>query len=161
MRAWTSIGSLTLAVLTLAGCFAPFGTSVPSGRPVRDVYDEPASGTGPRLQISPVKLPGRPEMTRPVIYPPKVLAVWVPEHLDLDRDFKIGAHWVYMKLRDSSWVEESIDREPAGDRGVLPADLARARDALGGERLARILISYGVPAQTLAPADPPLTEGRR
>lgn len=108
MRAWISI--VSAALLGLAGCLAPIPEG---GRPVREVYEEMDRPAGPApLLVVPTPEPGAPLRTRPVIFPPKVFAVFVQEHVDPARDFKIGSHWVYIKLRDSAWMEEAIDREP-------------------------------------------------
>jgi hypothetical protein len=99
---------------------------------VRDVYEDAAGGAPLVLRIEPPGGPGIPERARPVIYPPKVFAVFVPEHLDRERDFKIGAHWVYVKLRDSSWTEEAIDREPAGGDSLSDAAAKELKSRLAG-----------------------------
>jgi hypothetical protein len=119
MRAWISIGSAALAALALAGCSGP----VPGGgHPVREVYEDMDRPMGPGpVVVAPTPEPGAPGRTRPVIFPPKIFAVFVQEHIDPARDFKIGSHWVYLKLRDSAWMEQPIDREP---QSSLPLDKA-------------------------------------
>jgi hypothetical protein len=77
-----------------------------------------------------------------VIYPPKVFAVWVQEHLDPKRDLKVGAHWVHFKLRDSSWFPEEIDREPLAEAEAGEAELAPLRAALGGTSFREIIVPY-------------------
>ena len=77
-----------------------------------------------------------------MIYPPKIFAVWVPEHLDQERDFKIGSHYVYMKLRDSSWTEQAIDQEPFAKEPVDPSDLALLKTRVGQDRVGRILVPF-------------------
>ena len=111
MRVLISIVSAACVIPTLAGC-AFLNSPVPPGRPVRTVYEEGGDGAPRPLRIEQAPPPGAFRKTRPVIYPPKIFAVHVPEHLVEDRDMKIGAHWVYVKLRDSSWKQEAIDREP-------------------------------------------------
>jgi hypothetical protein len=136
---WLAAGA---ALLTLAGC-SPFSSPVPAGRPVREVYEED-SGAPMRATITvlPATPPGVFEKTRPVIYPPKVFAVFVPEHLDIERDMKIGAHWIFMKLRDSSWTEEPIDREPTSSAEVTAEEVARLKKSLSGDRLGRIVVPH-------------------
>src|SRR5438034_10755388 len=96
MRA--SIWTVSLAALLAAGGCSLIGSPVPPGRPVGEVYEEKPTGSPAHaLRIESGPTPGQAERTRPVIYPPKVFAVWVPEHLDHERDFKIGAHYVYIK----------------------------------------------------------------
>jgi hypothetical protein len=139
MRAWISIASLS--VLASAGGCMILGSPVPPGRPVTEVYDaKPAGPSGASLRIENVPPPGQAERTRPVIFPPKIFAVWVPEHLDPERDFKIGSHYVYLKLRDSSWTEQAIDQEPFAKEPVDPSDLALLRTRVGQDRVGRILI---------------------
>jgi hypothetical protein len=142
MRAWISIVSLA-ALLGVGGC-SVISAPVPPGKPVSDVYGgaSVSSPPGASLRIESVPPPGQAERTRPVIYPPKVFAVWVPEHLDEARDFKIGSHYVYMKLRDSSWTEQPIDREPFAKEPVDPSDLALLKVRVGLDRVGRILVPY-------------------
>ncbi len=146
MRGWIWTASL----FVLAGGCAPFGSPVPPGRPVRAVYEEIDGGGGSVLRVEASGAPGAPEKVRPVIYPPKVFAVYVPEHLDRERDFKIGAHWVYIKLRDSSWTEEAIDREPPGGDEIAASEKEQLKSALSGKSWGALL----VPAEAPAPAPP-------
>jgi hypothetical protein len=158
MRAWIWIGSAALAALSLSGCFGP----VPAGgRPVREVYEDMDSPKSPGpVVVAPTPEPGAPARTRPVIFPPKVLAVFVQEHVDPARDFKIGSHWVYIKLRDSSWMEQPIDREPASslllDKGE---DLRPVRRAFSEKGFSEALIPYK--GQAAVPAIPPREESPR
>jgi hypothetical protein len=87
---------------------------------------------------------------RPVIYPPKVFAVYVPEHLDRERDFKIGAHWIYLKLRESSWTEVAIDREPSGGEDLAAAEVETLKAALGGRSWGAVV----VPVEASTPKAP-------
>jgi hypothetical protein len=138
-RASISIVSLA-AIVAGEGCTI-LGSPVPPGRPVGEVYEEKSTAARPptfRIQSAPP--PGQAERSRPVIYPPKIFAVWVPEHLDPERDFKIGSHYVYMKLRDSSWTQDEIDREPFAKEPLDPSDLALLRSRAGEDRLGRLLV---------------------
>ena len=147
-RGWILIASLAAA---LGGCSYAFSPS-PPGRPVAEVYAQgPGAGPADTLRLEGAPAPGAAGRTRPVIYPPKVFAVWVPEHLDLDRDFKIGAHWVYIKLRDSSWVEEPIDREPEAAEPADPSDPALLQERIGPGGLDRFLVPFEA-----RPAEPPV-----
>ncbi len=133
---------LTLTVSLLAGC-VPFGAPTVRGRPVREVYDEAERGGSPdEIVLRSGDEPGGGPRTRPVIYPPKVFAVYVQEHLDLKRDIKIGAHWVYFKLRDSSWVAQDIDREPFAQSQAGDDDLKPLRAALDGTSFSQVVIPY-------------------
>lgn len=136
--------TLTVSLAGLAGC-GLFGGPVPGGgRPVREVYDDMDGNPGaPPLSFAPAPEPGAPARTRPVIFPPKVFAVFVQEHLDEGRDLKVGSHWIYFKLRDSSWTEQAIDREPAQSIPLEKGeDLRPLKKALGGATLSDALIPY-------------------
>lgn len=103
--------AIPITALILIGSCSVWTSPVPPGMNPTDVFTN-TSDADPRITIEPDRSPGEPERTRPVIYPPRVLAIWVSEHVDAERDMKVGAHWVYVKLRDSSWFEQPIDREP-------------------------------------------------
>ncbi len=148
-QAWISTVRAIALVPLLGGC-ALWGSPVPAGRPVREVYEDTDGPHTAKFRIEQAPLPGQVERTRPVIYPPKVFAVWVPEHLDFERDMKIGAHWVYIKLRDSSWMEEPIDREPGTSECAAPAEVAPLRERLGRGQIERLL----VPFQASSPPGP-------
>lgn len=158
MRAWIWIASAALAAVTLAGCFGP----VPDGGgPVREVYEDMDSPKpAAPVVIAPAPEPGAPSRTRPVIFPPKILAIFVQEHVDPARDFKIGSHWVYIKLRDSSWMEQPIDREPEGSLPLEKgADLRPVRKVFSGKGFSEALIPYK--GQATAPPSPPRDEPSR
>lgn len=156
-----SLALILIASLgSLAGCF---GGPVPDGgRPVREVYDGmDGKSEAPPVVVSSVPEPGAPARTRPVIFPPKVFAVFVQEHLDPTRDLKIGSHWVYYKLRDSSWTEQSIDREPAQsvplDKGE---DLRPLKKVLGGGAFSQALIPFQASAEPPRERDEPRKKPR-
>ncbi len=134
------IGSLML-VLASASC-SPFSSPVPPGRPVEEVYADAGTPLRATITVLPAPPPGVFERTRPVIYPPKVFAVFVPEHLDEERDFKIGSHWIFMKLRDSSWTEQPIDREPVSGATVTPEEIDRLRRGFADGKLGRIRVPH-------------------
>lgn len=143
-RASTSIGSAIVLALGLGGC-GLFGSPIPEGgKSVRQVYEEMDAPGGPApLAVAPHPEPGAPPRTRPVIFPPRIFAVYVQEHVDPARDFKIGGHWVYIKLRESSWTEEAIDREPVTSLPFEKAeDLAPVRRAFSGKGFSESLIPY-------------------
>ena len=138
MRALILIGSL---LGTLSGCVFS-GSPVPPGRPVRTVYEEGTAAPPRKLRIESAPPPGAQEKTRPVIYPPKVYALWVPTHLNPKSDMKIGAHWIYVKLRDSSWTEQPIDREPLCENTCGESDIYALRQRFKGDRFGRVLVPY-------------------
>ena len=134
--------ALILAVNPLGGCLR-FGAPTGGGRPVREVYDTAErGGSRDEVLIRSESEPGGGPRTRPVIYPPKVFAVWVQEHLDPKRDLKVGAHWVHFKLRDSSWFPEEIDQEPVAGADAADSDLAPLRQALEGSTFHEIIVPY-------------------
>lgn len=47
----------------------------------------------------------------PVIYPPRVIKVWVPSHiLSQNRDIMVGGHWAFVMLERSRWFIEAEGR---------------------------------------------------
>lgn len=46
----------------------------------------------------------------PVILPPEVRRVWIPDHINEEGDL-VSGHWVYMKLRESNWFIENYKQE--------------------------------------------------
>ena len=141
MRVLISTASVTAILAALSGCTL-WGSPVPPGRPVRTVYVEGAGSAARPIRIERAPAPGAVGKTRPVIYPPKVFAVWVPEHLDLERDMKIGAHWVYVKLRESSWTPEPIDREPFCNGATSEKEIHTLRRRMKEHPLGGILIPH-------------------
>lgn len=110
---------------------------------MREVYDEAErAGDADKITIQAEADPGSGPRTRPVIYPPKVFAVYVQEHLDPKRDIKIGAHWVWFKLRDSSWFAEEIDREPLAESDAGEKDILLLRSALNESSFPKIVVPY-------------------
>lgn len=154
--------TLIVSVGALASC-GLFGSPVPDGgRPVREVYDD-ADGRAEAapIVVSPVPEPGAPARTRPVIFPPKVFAVFVQEHLDQARDLKVGSHWIYFKLRDSSWTEQSIDREPAQSIPIENSeDLGPLKKALRGGTISEALIPFQASVESPRERDEPRRKQR-
>lgn len=135
---------LTASTGALGGC-GLFGGPIPEGgKPVREVYDDmDGKPAATPIVVSPVPEPGVPVRTRPVIFPPKVFAVFVQEHLDLARDLKVGPHWVYFKLRDSSWTEQAVDREPNQSIPLEKGEEFRPlKKALGGTLFSEALVPF-------------------
>ena len=141
MKALISIASGVCVILTLTGCVL-VDSPVPPGRPVRTVYEEGGDVAPRTLSIRKAPSPGAFGKTRPVIYPPKIFAVYVPEHLDKERDMKIGAHWVYVKLRDSSWTQQAIDKEPFCHGESNADDITALRDRVREDAFGRTFIPF-------------------
>jgi hypothetical protein len=113
--------SLIAALTAVASCTA-LGRVQPDGRPPGEV-----AGPGPVeiAERSPMAAP----KDVPVISPPEVFAVYVPGHVDRERDLFVGEHWVFFKLGESEWFAEARARRDPKAAG--PAGEAALR-ALGG-----------------------------
>lgn len=98
---------LSTVLMLIASC--DHLTGLPQdGRPVTDVY---AAGAERDLRLRERPSPLRAERTIPVLSPPEVFAVYVPSHVDRERDLLIGEHWIFFKMRDAEWF---IEREEEG-----------------------------------------------
>jgi hypothetical protein len=121
MSVWTHIakcGLLALAAL-LAGCAGE--SSLEEGSDVRSAY-----GSGrfsPTLHIQQVKSPIAREKVVPVITAPEVFALYVPGHVDLDRDMYVGEHWLFVKMRESNW------NLPNGNSAEISKKLVTSKEA--------------------------------
>ena len=56
----------------------------------------------------------------PIMQPPVVQRIWIPDHLN-DQDDLVSGHWVYLLLEPSKWFLESY---PASPTPTLRAPLA-------------------------------------
>lgn len=149
-RAWTSTVSALAGLALLEGCLLA-GPSLPGGRPVGEVYDESGGGTG-SLRIEARPLPGTPEPSRPVIYPPQVFRVHVPGHVDRERDLWIGPHDVFIKLRDSSWLEGPVEPEPQAKELSPPEETDRLRRSLTADRWGKVIVPFSSTPAAESPA---------
>lgn len=95
------------------------------GRSAVEVHRDGADAPAVRF----VDIPGSPERTTVVHRPPEVWALWVPDHLDRERNMMIGGHFVYVVLRPGemrdpqgvgTWFIEDLDRELEPDRMIEP-----------------------------------------
>lgn len=59
----------------------------------------------------------------PVLSPPEVFAVYVPSHVDRERDLLVGEHWLFFKLSESEWFTER--RRAAVPKASGPASEAQ------------------------------------
>ncbi len=102
---------LILGAASMAASCSPFGRLQPDGRPVAEVD---AAMTLAVTDASPI----RRTMEMPVLTPPEVFAVYVPSHLDRERDLLVGEHWVYFKLTESEWFTEKRVETPPKTTGA-------------------------------------------
>jgi len=114
-----------IAALTLIVSCASGGAGV-EGKSVRDAYDGEAV-KAIALQDAPSPLSQKKRI--PVISAPEVFAVYVPSHVDVERDMLVGEHWLFVKMRESTWfIDKMAEPEPEGEvvsfekvRGLAPA----------------------------------------
>jgi hypothetical protein len=103
----------------------------PEGRPVSEVWQDGATG----LRLSAAPSPLRAEREIPVLSPPEVFAVYVPSHVDRNRDLMIGEHWVFLKLKDGDWfIEAGEPADPAAAGDASSESLAPLRSLDGFDR---------------------------
>ena len=106
-------------VAALSSC-STLGVIRPTGRPVSEVAGE---GDGKTLRVLDGPSPLRRDGEIPVLAPPEVLALYVPSHLDRERDLLVGEHWVFVKLRDAEWFVEKLQAEPRVEGKAGEAEL--------------------------------------
>ena len=116
-------GLLWVWMAAVSGCIS---ASLPSGgRPVSEIH--------PAAEPHEIRIADRPSPLRarqkiPVLSPPEVFAVYVPTHIERDRDLMVGEHWVFFKLRDASWFpEQEEEQNPPAAGEATPNDLQRLR----------------------------------
>jgi len=127
MSAWTRIAKcvpLALAAL-LAGCAGHSGLEEGS-----DVHSAYAAGRKPTLYIQDAKSPIARDKIVPVITAPEVFALYVPGHVDRDRDMYVGEHWLFVKMRESNWNLPNGDsaetsKKPVTSKGVAAISVLR------------------------------------
>jgi hypothetical protein len=124
-------GSLGVLALTACATTPPLHGPPTDPQAVYDATTQPQRAA-PRLQ--PKALPVGPEAPyTPIMQPPVVQRVWVPDHLNASGDL-VSGHWVYLLLEPSRWFLETypavstprlrMPRAPAGPAAspVDPAD---------------------------------------
>ncbi len=98
LAAWTLIASAV--VLSCSG--SPAGGS---GQSVQQAYN---GGLAPAvIQMQDASSPLSQKKRIPVITAPEIFGVYVPSHVDPERDMLVGEHWLFVKLRDSQWFSSS------------------------------------------------------
>jgi len=117
--------AIGIAALISTGSCIPFGGLPSGGRPVMDVHDG-ADNSNDTLRIVPGGAPLAPDVSIPVIHPPEVFPVWVPSHVDIERDLMVGGHYLFIKLRDSSWLADRMVDDDPPSSAVTPEEELRA-----------------------------------
>jgi len=126
--------------ISTASCF---GGACPEGRPVPDVYHEAAGGSPEALRFLPGGSPLARQTPVPVIYPPEIFPVYVPTHVDVERDMMVGDHYLFIKLRDSMWLSEKLQEpDPPAEQLAPEAELLGLRQQLPPEAWDKILVPY-------------------
>jgi hypothetical protein len=110
-----------LLPLALAACTRVTALEGPA-QDLHTVYTEAiaAPREPPTLQETP--LTGAPDAPPlPVMHPPQIQRVWVPEHLNRHGDV-ISGHWVYLLLERGQWSLETLPvTEPPTLHAAPPA----------------------------------------
>lgn len=144
------------ALLAVAGCSTQAPT-MPDGISVQT-----AAGlkTRPDLVVLVDDAASQPPVV-PLLEPDTALAVYIPAHVDEDRDMLIGDHWVYFRLRSARWNVRGAKRNDDEPRPPVTTatqgriDVEALRAGLGGDhpRYGRFLVPYRI--DPTASQDPP------
>ena len=134
----TKLPGLSLALILITSCHPP--SAIPGGgRPVSEVY---GSGSFPELGVREHSSPLKADRAIPVLSPPEVFAVYVPTHVDRERDLMVGEHWVFFKLRNAEWFIEREGRsDPVASGPATQSDLTLLR-AVPEESWKKILVPH-------------------
>ena len=109
-----------LSALALAACARVTALEGPS-QDLQRVYQETTGTPPPAPNLQPQHLPvGSEAPYTPIMQPPRVQRVWVPDHLNADGDLVAG-HWVYLLLEPSRWFLETY---PPASTPTLRVSLA-------------------------------------
>jgi hypothetical protein len=110
----------SLSALALMACAATPPLQGPPTDP-QMLYDEVTQPHREAPPLQPRALPVGPEAPyTPIMQPPVVQRVWVPDHLNADGDL-VSGHWVYLLLEPSRWFLETY---PAASTSALRVPLA-------------------------------------
>jgi hypothetical protein len=133
------IRAIGIAGLTLIGsCQVGAGPGV-EGKSVQEAYDGEVVRT---ITLQDAASPLSQEKRIPVISAPEVFAVYVPSHVDVERDMLVGEHWLFVKLRDSTWFTDRMNEPGPEAKGVESLeDVRTLAPAVHG--LGQIVVPYG------------------
>jgi len=109
---------------------------LPGCSPIPSPESAPFADDPKLLVVSETPGPLATDPAVPVLAPPQVFPVWVPSHVDRERDLLVGEHWVFFKLTESEWFTEKrlADAVPAAKGTVTCGDLAPLRSLAGFDR---------------------------
>jgi hypothetical protein len=108
-------------LLLLSGCDL-FGSVRSSGKPVGEAY-----GGSSELRVLDIESPLRAERKLPILSTPEVLAAYVPSHAS--GDLMVGDHWIFLRLRESSWLVERLrDPDPPTSGDAAPQSMKPLRE---------------------------------
>jgi hypothetical protein len=103
-----------LALLSALTCTSCARVTALEGPPqdLQTLYQDAVGTPPPAPALQPKALPVGPEVPyTPIMHPPKLQRVWVPDHLNADGDLVAG-HWVYLLLEPSRWFLETYPPAP-------------------------------------------------
>lgn len=111
---------VSLGVLVLTACATTPPLQGPSTDP-QVLYNDVTRQHRKAPPLQPRTLPVGPEAPyTPIMQPPVVQRVWVPDHLNANGDL-VSGHWVYLLLEPSRWFLETY---PAASTPSLRVPLA-------------------------------------
>lgn len=132
---------LTAVSISTVSCL-PFGSGPSDGRPVMDVYQDASAGAG-TLRILKDGSPLARPMPVPVIAPPEVFPVYVPTHVDPERDMMVGEHYLFIKLRDAVWLAEALHGDdPIPDSVAPDEEVKRLRERIAPPVWGKALVPH-------------------
>jgi hypothetical protein len=100
-----------LSALALTACARVTALEGPP-QDLQALYQETIGTPPPAPALQPQHLPVGPEAPyTPIMQPPRVQRVWVPDHLNAEGDLVAG-HWVYLLLEPSRWFLETAPPAP-------------------------------------------------
>jgi hypothetical protein len=105
---------MTLVLCSLLGCTACARTTALEGPPqdLQALYQDALHLPPPAPALQTKGLPVGPEAPyTPIMQPPQVQRVWVPDHLNADGDL-VSGHWVYVLLAPAKWFLETYPPSP-------------------------------------------------
>jgi hypothetical protein len=106
--------SAVLVLCSILGCMACARTSALEGPPqdLQALYQDALHLPPPAPALQTKGLPVGPEVPyTPIMQPPQVQRVWVPDHLNAEGDL-VSGHWVYVLLEPAKWFLETYPLSP-------------------------------------------------
>src|SRR4030095_11147238 len=103
-----------LMLCGILGCTACARTTALEGPPqdLQVLYQDAMNIPQPAPPVQAKGLPVGPEAPyTPIMQPPQVQRVWVPDHLNAEGDL-VSGHWVYVLLEPAKWFLETYPPLP-------------------------------------------------